>query len=251
MSSVEQIINLTSDLIRFPSMHSRPEEIHKCAEFILHWCTENGIHAERIDHNGIPSIMVLPEERKTNILLMAHFDVVQAEDVLFKPRIENNRLFGRGANDDKYAVALGLVLFKERLEAIRAKGGSQKDMALGLLFTGDEEVGGSNGAGKALALIKADYAIALDGGDPTHVITKEKGIIDIKLTCHGHAAHGARPWDGTNAIEALISDYSKLKSLFTDENSEHWHKTINFGKISAGESTNKVPDIAEGWFNIR
>ncbi|MFV0423703.1 M20 family metallopeptidase [Oleidesulfovibrio sp.] len=251
MSSVQQIVDLTSDLIRFPSMHSRPEEIHRCADFIMAWCARNGIHAERINHNGTPSIMVLPEKGKTKLLLMAHIDVVDAEEEMFVPRVENDRLYGRGANDDKYAVALGLILFKERFDAIRAKGGNQADMALGLLITGDEEVGGGNGAAIALRMVKADYVVALDGGDPGRVITKEKGIIDLKLTCHGQAAHGARPWNGTNAIEVLINDYAKIKALFTEENDEHWHRTINFGKIQAGESTNKVPDIAEGWFNIR
>ena len=251
MSSMQHIVELTSDLIRFPSMHSRPEQISRCAGFIMDWCAQNGIHAERMDHDGIPSVMVLPEKGRAGLLLMAHIDVVDAEDDLFVPRVENDRLYGRGANDDKYAVALGLVMFRDRLNALKAAGRSQKDMALGLLITGDEEIGGMNGAAKALPLIRADYVVALDGGNPQQVITKEKGIIDIKLTCTGKAAHGARPWMGVNAVDLLMEDYTRLKTLFAEEDEDHWHRTVNLGRIRAGESTNKVPDVAEGWFNIR
>ncbi|MCK7511835.1 MAG: hypothetical protein MZV70_52510 [Desulfobacterales bacterium] len=38
-------------------------------------------------------------------------------------------------------------------------------------------------------------------------MTKEKGIVRLKLVGRGKTAHGARPWLGENAIENLIADY--------------------------------------------
>lgn len=252
MNRLNEIIQLTSDLIRFKSMHSRPDEIMACARFIMCWCEQNGIQTQLIEHNGIPSVIIMPAPGSTaRLLLMSHIDVVDAEDHMFEPRVEEDKLFGRGAGDDKYAVALSLILFRDRLRALREKGLEQKDMALGVLITGDEEIGGSNGAGYALPTIKADFAVALDGGSPERMVVKEKGIINLTITARGTAAHGARPWLGENAIDVLIRDYQALKTLFTEKNEEHWHRTVNFGIVRAGESINQVPDMAEGQFNIR
>ncbi|WP_147820550.1 M20 family metallopeptidase [Salidesulfovibrio onnuriiensis] len=252
MTMLDEIIQLTSYLIRFKTMHSRPEETRACARFILDWCKKHDMEGEYLEHNGVPSIAIMPEAgKRARLMLMSHIDVVDAEEKLFEPRIEGDKLFGRGAGDDKYAAALSLVLFRERLAALRAQGKDRKDMALGVLITGDEETGGPDGAGHALTKVQADYVIALDGGSPQRMVLKEKGIINMTITARGTAAHGARPWLGHNAIEALIRDWESLKALFTEENEEHWHRTVNFGIVRAGESINQVPDVAVGQFNIR
>ncbi|GAB6110676.1 M20 family metallopeptidase [Desulfomicrobium salsuginis] len=251
MTTCDEIIRLTQDLIRIPSMHSRPEEIMRCADFVVGWCGRQDIAARKIVHGGTPSVLVMPGAH-ARLLLMTHIDVVDAPEELFSPRIEGDRLLGRGAIDDKYAVALSLVLFRDRLRALERSGLSQADMALGLLITGDEETGGENGAARALEGIDADFAIALDGGGPERIVTREKGVIDIMLTATGKAAHGARPWLGLNAIDTLLEDYGRIRELFGgDDGPDHWHRTVNFGKIRAGESINQVPDTAQGWFNIR
>jgi succinyl-diaminopimelate desuccinylase len=250
MSPLEEIVSLTRDLIRIPSMHSRPQEILRCAEFIMDWCSRQGLAARQVVHNGTPSILVMPQG-PARLLLMTHMDVVDAPEDLFRPRVDGDRLYGRGAIDDKYAVALSLVLFRDRLQALTQDGRTQDDMALGLLITGDEETGGENGAARVLGTLRAEFALALDGGGPTRIVTREKGVIDIMLTATGKAAHGARPWLGSNAIDQLLEDYGRLRALFPDLGGDHWHRTVNFGKIRAGESVNQVPGTARAWFNIR
>jgi len=250
MSSLDEIISLTQDLIRIPSMHSRPGEIMRCADFIMEWCSSQGIAARKVVHDGIPSVVVMPAGA-ARLLLMAHMDVVDAPEALFSPRVDGDRLYGRGAIDDKYAVALALVLFRERLEVLRQDGRTQDDMALGLLITGDEETGGENGAARILGTLRTDFALALDGGGPVQIVTREKGVIDVMMTATGKAAHGARPWLGSNAIDQLMEDYERLRALFPDQGGDHWHRTLNFGKVRAGESVNQVPDTARGWFNLR
>lgn len=250
MHACPEIIALTTELIRIPSMHARPDEILRCADFIANWCAAQRITARTIEHDGIPSILILPAG-PVRLLLMTHMDVVDAPEYLFQPRIEEDRLYGRGAYDDKYAVALSLVLFRDRLRALENMGLTQDDMAVGLLITGDEETGGENGAAQALRQIRAQYALALDGGGPGRIVTREKGIIDITLTATGKSAHGARPWLGSNAIDLLLADYERIRELFVDRGGDHWHRTVNFGKIRAGQSINQVPQTAQGWFNIR
>ncbi len=248
-----EIVELTKNLIRIPSTHSRPQEINRCAAFIESWLSERKIAYQRTDVKGTPSILVLPRDNTAKILFMAHFDVVEAEnDTLFEPVERDGSLYGRGAIDDKYAVALCMVLFHQHLERLRREGGDQGDMCFGLLLTGDEEVGGSQGAAPALKQIETEYFIALDGGDPQQIITKEKGILQLKLTARGKTAHGARPWLGQNAFDLLVNDYREIQKLFTHETADHWHKTLVLSNCLAGDgSNNKVPGKATAILDIR
>jgi succinyl-diaminopimelate desuccinylase len=143
------------------------------------------------------------------------------------------------------------MLFKEHLQKARKEGREQGDLPLGILVTGDEEAGGHKGAKEALKTIRTDFCIALDGGNVRKIVTKEKGVLRLKLISRGKAAHGSRPWLGENAIEKLFEDYQSIKGFFRDEDPEHWHKTINFSIIHSGKSANQVPDLAEAVFDVR
>lgn len=253
MNIERQIADLTSELIRIPSAHSRPDEIRRCADFIEAWLDRRDIDYQRSDIAGVPAITVLPRPQATEILLMAHFDVVEVQDdSQFTPREQDGRLFGRGAVDDKYAVALALIVFHNRLAAVRDAGGSQSDMCFGLLLNGDEEVGGVNGALAVLEKLELDFCLALDGGNPEKIVVKEKGVLQLRLTARGKAAHGARPWLGLNAFDVLVADYQKLLDMFADQTPEHWHKTMVLSNCRVGDgSINIVPDKATATLDIR
>jgi succinyl-diaminopimelate desuccinylase len=251
INEIEEIVALTQSLIRFPSTAARPDQIRECADFICAYLAQHDIRFERLEHNGVPTIAALPGADFAPVLLMAHFDVVAAPEPLFTPRVENGRLYGRGSIDDKYAAALSLVMLKNELSRLKAQGQGQADLPFGILLTGDEEVGGINGAQHALSRLRTDFCIALDGGSPKRIVVKEKGVMRLKLTGRGKTAHGARPWLGTNAIEALVADYRKIRAFFQTETPNHWHRTLNWGIVRAGESVNQVPDVAEAWLDIR
>ena len=248
---MEEIVTLTQDLIRFKTVQSEPDEIQRCISFIEAYLDKCGAIYRRLDYNRIPSIIVMPQNYFAPILLMSHIDVVDGPDDLFNPRIKNNALYGRGSIDDKYAAALSLVLVKNHLQQLKEKGKDQNDMHFGVLITADEEIGGANGARQALQEIKADFCIALDGGSLQKIVTKEKGLIKLRLIARGQTAHGARPWLGENAIENLIDDYRVLKKYFELGAPDFWHRTLNFSRIQAGKASNQVPDYAEALFDIR
>ncbi len=248
---MEDTIALTSALIRFKTTPSNPEQISQCGDFIENYLRTLGAKWERTDFEGVPSIMVLPGGHDAPVLLMAHMDVVNGPDELFEPFVKDDKLYGRGSIDDKYAVALCMVLLKEFLSELSRHGQSQKDLPFGFLITGDEETGGHKGAKRALEKIHTDFCIALDGGGLKKIVVKEKGILRIKLISRGKAAHGARPWLGENAIENLIYDFGRMRSSFEKSVPEHWHRTLNFSLIKGGEVVNQVPDYAEGIFDIR
>ncbi len=248
---MEEIITLTQDLIRFKTMNSQPDEIQRCAAFIEEYLSKCGATYRRLDHNRIPSIIVMPGNNFAPVLLMSHIDVVDGPAELFIPRIKDNALYGRGSIDDKYAAALSLVLLKEYLQRLKKAGKSQNDLPFGVLITADEEIGGANGARKVLEKISAEFCVTLDGGSLKKIVIKEKGILRLKMVARGKTAHGARPWLGENAIENLIEDFRLLKTKFELCTPDHWHRTLNFSRIKAGQSSNQVPDYAEALFDIR
>jgi succinyl-diaminopimelate desuccinylase len=245
------VVDLTQDLIRFKSTHSRPDEIRNCMTFMETYLARHGVGYRRIEHNGVPTLLALRPDGSAPVLLMSHIDVVDAPDELFEPRIADGKLFGRGSIDDKYAAALSLVLAGELLQKLGARGKTQDDLPFGLLISGDEEIGGHDGAQTALRQIRADFAIALDGGNLRKIVVKEKGILRLKLIARGQTAHGARPWLGENAIEKLIADYFTILRHFQLTAPDHWHRTLNFSRIQAGKAANQVPDYAEALFDIR
>ncbi len=248
-----EILELTKDLIRIPSTHSRQNDIQACAEFIGDWLTRYNIPFTKLVSGSTPSILVLPKPGYAPVLFMSHFDVVEVEnEKLFEPVERDGRLYGRGSIDDKYGVAISLVLFREYFKKILADGLPLSALQFGLLFTGDEEVGGANGAKIASEAVSTDFFMAIDGGRPELIVTKEKGVMLLELTATGKASHAARPWLGQNAFDILIKDYGMIQQLFTEETEDHWHKTMVMSKAKVGNgSTNIVPEKATAIFDIR
>ena len=250
--AVEEIVDLTKDLIRFRSTHTRPAETRQCAESIDAWLKARALPSVYLETNGVPSICVPPPEGGPRLLLMSHIDVVDGPDSLFAPVVKDGRLYGRGAIDDKYAAALSMVLLHRHGAAGRHPDAGRDPWQVGLLITGDEEVGGAHGARQALQGLTCDFCIALDGGSLEKIVVKEKGVLRLKLTAGGKTAHGARPWQGDNAIARLMEDCLHVKGFFDGlEAPDHWHRTMNLAIVRGGRTVNQVPDQAEAIYDIR
>jgi len=248
---MDAIVELTKKLIRFRSVHSKPDEIRRCVDFVERDLKERGLNPTRLEHEGVSSIWVMPSYGKVSILLMSHLDVVEGPEEIFEPVVREGKLFGRGSIDDKYAAALSMVLMERHAARLKKEGLGADAATLGILITSDEEVGGHQGARKALEKIRADFCIALDGGNIGEVVVKEKGLLTLKLIACGKAAHGSRPWLGENAIEKLMEDYRKLKPFFPGGSEDHWHRTLSFNVVRGGSVFNQIPETAEALFDVR
>lgn len=247
---MQEIVTLTKRLMEFKSTESRPEAKERCAEFIESYIRDMGLTPQRFEDEGVVSIAWVPENG-AKVLLMSHYDVVDGPKALFEAREEDDALHGRGSLDDKYAVALSLVLLKRWKERFGKEGKDLSDLPVGMLVTGDEEIGGRHGAQVVLDKIDAEFAIALDGGNVEQIITKGKGIIKAVLTTTGKTAHGATPWEGENAIEKLVDDLAVVRHLFPQKRDDHWEATLNIGEIDGGSAFNQVPDEAWAILDIR
>ncbi len=248
---MEEIIDLTKALIRYKTTRSRTQEIRRCAEFIENYLRNCEVAYRRFDHQNLPSILVAPQSGFVPILLLTHIDVVDAPDELFDPLEKEKKLYGRGSIDDKYAVALSLVLVKKHIQQLRQQGKRQDDLAFGILITSDEEIGGFYGAKKVLQEIKTDFCIVLDGGSLEKIVVKEKGVVRLKLISRAHSVQGSTPWHGDNAVETLINDYIKLRTFFVQSAPKHWHRALTVCSIMAEESPKKFQEYAEASLILR
>jgi len=182
---------------------------------------------------------------------MSYIDVVDAPNELFRPVKKGRQLYGRGCLDDKYAVALSMVLLKKNLQRLQKQGKGQDDLPFGILIAGDEEIGGFNGVKKALGEIQTDFCIVLDGGGIEKIVVKEKGVARVKLLSRGKAASGDRPWTGENAIEKLIDDFIKWRTYFVKSAPKHRHRSITINSIHTEKSHHGFPKCAKAHLAIR
>ena len=229
---------LTEKLIGYDTSHE--EGIKLCAGFIKGWLDARDIDTRQLGIRGLPVTVaeVGPQEPLTTVLLHGHVDVVPGLPEQFEPRLDGDRLYGRGAYDMKGALSallLALVDLRDQ-DAVRVR--------LGIVP--DEESEEETERGGDLLVEEGfvgDFAIT---GEPTdmHVGVAAKGVLAIRIRVDGHAAHGATPWLGENAILRAVDVFRAIQSLpFSSQSSELFDRpSINLGRILGGDALNKVPD---------
>ncbi|MFC5509826.1 M20/M25/M40 family metallo-hydrolase [Massilia jejuensis] len=180
------------------------------------------------------------------IALNAHGDVVPPGEGWSHPpygaEIEDGFLYGRAAAVSKSDFAT-YVFAVRALEATgtHLKGGVE------LHFTYDEEFGGLLGPGWLLGqgLTRPDLVIA--AGFSYQVVTAHNACLQLEVTVHGKAGHGAMPDTAhdalqaatriLNAIYAELPELKKIRSGVPGIDSP----TMLVGRIEGGTNTNVVP----------
>jgi len=233
----DELVALAEQLIGYETVD--PESISECAGFVQGWLEARGITAVRDEVRGLPVVKaeVGPETAPT-VVLHGHLDVVPGLGGQFDPRIEGDRLYGRGAYDMKGALAAMLV--------VAAGMRDQDGVRVRLGIVGDEESEEEAERGSDHLVdsgFVGDFAIT---GEPTdlHIGIEAKGVLALRLEVGGTAAHGATPWLGENAVLNAIDVFRSIESLpFARHSSELFDRpSINLGRIWGGDALNKVPD---------
>jgi acetylornithine deacetylase/succinyl-diaminopimelate desuccinylase-like protein len=183
------------DFLRIPSVSSLPEhrhDIQKAAEWV----------ANQLRTVGVPTVEIMPtagnpfvygewivDPEKPTALIYGHYDV-QPPDPLdlwetppFEPQVRNERVYARGASDDKGNLFMPI----KALEAlVQTQGGPP----VNLKFTieGEEEIGSPNLPEFVRAnkdLLAADLVLCADGGqwgpDEPSVTVGTKGLAGCQV----------------------------------------------------------------------
>ena len=220
---------------------SRHEELVAAAGFVKGWLESRDIEVRHHDHRGLP-VLVAEVGPAANacpcVVFHGHLDVVPGRPEQFEPRVEGDRLIGRGAYDMKGGLAGMMCALKdlERQERVRVR----------LVCVPDEEseeLDERSTDGIVARGLGGDFAIT---GEPTdmHIGVEAKGVLVMLIEVEGRAAHSSTPWLGDNAVLKAIDAFHSIQSLpFTRESSELFDcPSINLGRIQGGEALNMVPD---------
>jgi succinyl-diaminopimelate desuccinylase len=242
-------LELFKQLIRLKTTHDSENmpDHDRCRELLIAEAEKRGLMTRLIPSDPYPSLFVGldVDTLDPDLMLSCHMDVVQAQEEQFEPRIEGNRMMGRGTSDMKFAAPVFFNVW-DRLQS-----GKEKIL---LVFTFDEEIGGNKGIGHLLDEVglRPKVGFIPDGGDNFQIEAEEKGVFLFHLKTAGKSAHGSRPWLGENAVDKMLAIYADLRKEFPVVPSpEQWTQTLNIGKITAGDAANKVPDVCEASFDLR
>ena len=166
------------------------------AAFIADWARTGGLEADVLEATpGRPSVVVRAPGSGggRTLLLCGHTDTVGVEGMSdpHEPRIDGDRLYGRGAYDMKAGLAAALVACREA-----AALGLAGDVVVAAVA--DEEHA-SLGVQEVLGAIGADAAVVTE---PTElaVAVAHRGFLWAEIEVTGRAAHGSRPHLGVDAI---------------------------------------------------
>jgi acetylornithine deacetylase/succinyl-diaminopimelate desuccinylase family protein len=216
------------------------------------WSAEkHAVPEQRVRDYGMESITNLIIRRPyleggPTIALNAHGDVVPPGEGWSKPPyggvIEDGCIYGRAAAVSKSDFAT-FIFAVRALEALGVplKGGVE------LHFTYDEEFGGLLGPGYLLEqkLTQPDMVIA--AGFSYNIVTAHNACLQLEITVHGKAGHGAMPETAVDALQAAtrilnaiygqLPELKKIKSKVPGIDSP----TMLVGRIDGGTNTNVVP----------
>ncbi|MCU0644939.1 MAG: M20/M25/M40 family metallo-hydrolase, partial [bacterium] len=199
----EELYLLLQRLIQIRSYSGEEKEI---VEFILQKMKEFGFDEAFID--GLGNVVGRIGSGKIKILYDAHIDTVkvtESENWQYPPfdgKIVDGKIYGRGAVDEKPAMAGFLLAAK----AIQSKFKGQ-ELPFTLYIVGsvlEEDVDGyplfhliEN------ERIKPDYVLL---GEPTdlQVYRGQRGRMELKIGVTGKSAHGAHNEQGINAIYKMM-----------------------------------------------
>ncbi len=228
LSPAEQLL---IDLLDHPSESGNEGRI---AEFVLRRLAAN-FQVEKIPVTPGRSC-VLATAGSPKILLAAHLDTVVGQLAV---SADDENIYGRGSCDTKGSAA-AMIIAAEKAAAGGATG-------FGLLFTiGEETVFDGAKAAAAWLKDKAWKPELIVIGEPTglQVVTAQKGILSLKVSCRGTKAHSSRE-DRDSATQKLVRLLHALDSLVLPDT------LFNIGTIAGGEADNIVADRAAATLSWR
>jgi len=197
----------------------------EAAALVAAWCRERGLEVEVVGDER-PSVIAVRRGSGggRSLMLNGHLDTVGVVGMAapFEPRLEDGRLYGRGAYDMKGAVAAMLVAAAE-LDGLRG------DVVL--TAVADEELG-SIGTEATLRRVHTDAAIVVE---PTELelAVAHRGFVAFEIETEGVAAHGSRSDLGVDAIANMGPVLVGLARLHDELSARVPHELVGTPSIHA------------------
>lgn len=206
----ETIVNFLRDICAIPSMDGQLKDV---GERIQAEMRKLGFDEARFDKMG-NTVGRIGNGPRT-IVFDSHIDTVGVGDPAdwdwdpFKGKVENGRLYARGACDEKGStpgMIYGLAMARDLglLDGWTAYYfGNMEEWCDGIAPNTFAEVDPG---------IKPDFVVI---GEPTkmQVYRGHKGRIELKITAHGKSAHAASHYLGDNAVYKMMATIMDIREL--------------------------------------
>lgn len=216
----ERFIRELQEFLRIPSISGlsdhRPH-VHKAAEWLEARMAGAGIESVHIMSTGGHPVVYgdwLHAPGKPTVLIYGHFDVQPVDPIdlwenpPFEPVIKNERIFARGASDDKGNMFIPITVVEAMLETL-----GNLPVNVKFLFEGQEEIGSPQLPDFISAnsdLLRCDLVLSADGGqwaeDQPALVLGTRGLASVFIDVEGpdHDLHsGAYGGTIANPIHAL------------------------------------------------
>lgn len=255
-----EVVKLLSQLVAVPSVNiafrqpGDPDDwFHEArvGAVVADWLSALGIEVE-VDLVAPERPNMIARVKGTkgapSMLWEGHLDTVQVTGMAqpFTPRIENGRLYGRGAVDDKACLVAFMLALRDL-----ARDPPPGDVTF--LAASDEEFSFTGISHHMDRVERYDMGIA---GEPTdlRVVRACKGCVRWHVDVLGRAAHTAKPHQGVDAAKAA----RRLLDLFEEEMKRRTENhpllgaaTLTCTQFEAGEGPNTVPSRTRLRFDYR
>ena len=219
-SKRDELIALTVDLVRMPTINPPGEAYTPCSEYIGRRLKKRGFQVELIrgvdtpgDSDKYPRTNVVARKEGRGpgptIHFNSHIDVVEVgEGWTFDPfggEIHDGKIYGRGTCDMKGGLAASIIAVEAFIEANPNFYG-----AVEISGTVDEESGGFGGvaylASKGLfSRPRVDHVIIPEPLHKDRVCLGHRGVWWAEIETFGTQAHGSMPFLGDSAIRHMGS----------------------------------------------
>jgi succinyl-diaminopimelate desuccinylase len=214
----DDVIELTRDLIRIPTLNPPGEYYEDCARFLGERLARRGfeVRYERAagaigDSDRYPRWNVIARREGSRpgptVHFNGHIDVVAVGSGWtidpFAAEIRDGRIYGRGSCDMKGGLAAAVVAAETLLETCPDLPG-----ALEISGTADEESGGYGGVAHLAGLgyfsrPRVDHVIIPEPLNKDRVCLGHRGVWWARLETFGRQAHGSMPFLGDSAIRHM------------------------------------------------
>lgn len=217
-SRQDDLVRLTQDLIRFPTVNPPGDAYEACARFLGARLGLRGAAVDYVRGKGEPDDTDL--HPRLNVVgrfesglpgpcihFNGHIDVVEAglgwTLPPFEGVVQNGRVYGRGACDMKGGIASAIIAIEALIdEGLLTRG------ALEFSGTVDEESGGFGGVGHLARngwfdRARVDHVIIPEPLNPDRVCLGHRGVWWAEVEITGQIGHGAMPFLGVSAIRGM------------------------------------------------
>jgi len=232
---MSDVLTLATELLSVESTTGRERD---AVDLVARWLIARGwdVSLQEVEPGRSN---VWATRRGGGVTLSTHLDTVPP---YVPPRLEGNRLYGRGSSDAK-GIAAAMMIAAQRL----ADAGEER---VDLLFVVGEEKG-SPGALAANRLPATSKFLV--NGEPTEskLASGCKGAQRVIVRVRGREAHSAYAHLGSSALEPLLDMLPQLRALVLPVDPVLGETTYNIGVLRAGTEANIVPGLAEAEIMIR